>query len=92
MVHHIFVKNDRAHSLSFLSPHTHIQQPKLKATTENGGETMNFELGKERTLIGKAYKFTWVIKIGTDVSSGDELDFTVGSDFGVFEGISVVVK
>ena len=73
--------------------HTHTQQqPKLKAAAENGGDTMNFELTKKGTILGRVYKFTWVIKIGTDVSSGDELDFTVDSDFGLLEDITVIVK
>jgi len=53
---------------------------------------MNFELTKNGTILEKTYRFTWVIKIGTDVSSGDELDFTVDSDFGVAEDITVIVK
>jgi len=78
--------------LPSISLHTYTQQPKVKATAENGGDTMNFELTKNGTILEKTYRFTWVIKIGTDVSSGDELDFTVDSDFGVAEDITVIVK
>ena len=78
--------------LPSFSLHTHTQQPKVKASAENGGDTMNFELTEEGTILEKTYRFTRVIKIGTDVSSGDELDFAVDSDFGVFGDITVIVK
>ena len=78
--------------LSSLSLHTHTQQPKLKAVAENGGDTMSFQLTKNGTILQKLYRFTWVIKIGTGVSSGDELDFYVDSEFGAREDITVLVK
>ena len=83
-----------SNSLIFFSPfppHTQ-KQPKLKYDTENDGATISWELTEDGTVLKKVYKFTWKVRIGRDVSSGDELDFFIDSDTGDSAIVTVTVK
>lgn len=72
--------------------YTHTQQPKVQAETINDGDTLKFELPEDGIVLNKLYKLTWVVKVGTEVASGEELTFNFLSNWGWNEQVTVVVK
>ncbi len=54
---------------------------------------MSFKLSEDGAVKDKLYKLTWVVKIGKNVTSGEDLDFFIRSDVvDLRTDLTVVVK